>query len=140
MGVRNSMNGISFQLENVGAVSAANPRIVVRCLNVPYVRPAAVGVGPGEHSAQWRLEEHLTGGLGFRKLTWVPRNTSRVIHPDLVLATPQLDFSNTIRSAMTTATDGVQLDLQVTWTADRANVSSERVTLLLPTPRDERYY
>jgi hypothetical protein len=140
LAVRNSMSAVSFQLQNVGSLSATNPRIVVRCRNHPYVRPEGVGVGRGEHSVQWRLEEHLTGGLGFRKLTWVPRNTSRVIHPDLTLATPPLDFGSAAQSRGTKDAIDMDLELDVTWTADRTSVSSERLTLRLPTARDESYY
>ncbi|TMC48919.1 MAG: hypothetical protein E6J20_18375 [Chloroflexi bacterium] len=139
--VRNSLSGISFQLQNTGPVSAANPRVVVRCLNYPYLRPSEDGVGRGQHSVQWRLSDHLTGGLGYNSLTWVPRITSRVIHPDLTLETPPLDFSRAGRSPVNGPGEGsLVLELKVSWTADRAAMLSERMSLRLPTGRDETYY
>lgn len=140
--VRNSVNALSFQLENTGAVPAVNPRIVVRCLTHAYVRPPEDGVGPGRHSVQWRLSEYLTGGFGWQRLTWVPLGTSSVIHPDLTLETPPLDFGPLARQAGSSSeSDGrITLELKISWTADRAELLSERTSIRFPTGRDETYY
>jgi hypothetical protein len=147
LGIRNSMNVISFRLENIGSVPAANPRIVLRFSTHPYVRPAEESARRRAHSVLWRLADHVSGGPWFRRVTWIPTVSSSIIHPDLTLETPGLSFpatnyaarGNTAVSA-STAAQRYAVPIEITWTADRCPLKTVRVRMLFPSGRDQAYH
>jgi hypothetical protein len=147
LGIRNSMNTISFRLENVGSVPAANPRIVLRFSTHPYVRPAEESAGRPAHSVLWRLSDHVSGGPWFRRVTWVPPISSSIIHPDLTFETPGLSFPAIDYRARrdravygSTAPQHYAVPIEITWTANGSPLKTVRVKMLFPSGRDETYH